>query len=332
MSKARRAARPLPPPASALCPTTPERSTGARPRGAPRAALAPTLAAALLFSATGAVALRGARGGASAAAGRLAALPAVTVAHATRDDLVLDERLVPPPSHELTRQVCVDPPRRWVFPGATREGVAARLTRALRGAGRSYALAVLECDGTGCGVEAPSVVVESVEPAERPALYAALAASPLNPAYAAPFRRRRGEIVFHESPGLPPEAAAVIARTTWSDGAVINFADLSAACEHAHNDDERRALILGLHRPTTVAMALRTGPESAERLVASVPLRLRGALRSALAGAYARGEASIPVEGFFPPEARRRLRNPWAAPGRSRSTASGPRSTSRTAT
>ncbi len=175
-----------------------------------RSKYAPTLYAALLLATTGAFVLWRHRAPARGVTAPRAALPAATVAHATRDDLTLDERPIPIPDGVLDERGCLVAPRRWFFPGATREVATARLERALRGAGRAQALAALGCEPAGCAVDAPAAVVEAVDPAERGAFYADLAAFEINQSYVFPFRRHRSRTPFSESPGLPPGTAGVI--------------------------------------------------------------------------------------------------------------------------
>lgn len=280
----------------------------------PRTTYAPTLYAALLLATTAAFVAWRHHSPPRGPVARRAALPAATVAHATRDDLTLDERPIPIPDRVLNERGCLTEPRRWVFPGATRATAAARLERILRGDGRALALASLRCEAAGCAVDAPSVVVESLDPAERPAFYADLAASELNPPYVFPFRRHRSRTPFHQSPGLPMAAAEVVARTSWTRQGVSYFADLAAACERVHTDADRRALVRAIHLPVTVVVGLRTNPSAVERLVASVPLRLRPFVRSALTEARGRAQATAPIDALFPPEARRRV-GTWPSPG-----------------
>jgi hypothetical protein len=275
---------------------------------------APTLFAALLLTTTAALALWRHQ---SQPRTHLphAALSAATIAHATRDDVTLDERPIAIPERLLNERGCLTEPRRWVFPGATPAAVSARLRRAL-GDTAAYAQASssMQCRRDGCVVDAPAAVVEAILPSERSSLYAELGASELNPAYANPFRRHPPSPPFGDSPGLPPSTRALIARTTWTQLGVAYFADLSAACELVHTDAERRALVRAIHRPMTLDVGLRTTPGAIERLVASVPMRSRPALRAALSAARARGAASVSLDVLLPASARRRA-GTWPAPG-----------------
>ena len=279
-----------------------------------RPTYAPTLYATLLLATTAAFVLWSHRAPGRATASH-PALPAATIAHATRDDLTLRERPIAVPDHLLTERGCLVEPRRWGFPGAAREAVEARLRRAL-GDGAAYrqATATMTCGPSGCAVDAPAAVVAAVLPAERPALYAELGATEANPAYLFSFRRPLSRTPFSESPGLPPAAREVVARTTWTRLGVSHFADLSAACEQVHTDAERRALVRAIHRPITLDVGLRTTPGAIERVVASVPRRARPALRATLMEARARGEAEVPIDVILPAGARRRAGS-WAAPG-----------------
>ncbi len=278
-----------------------------------RPANAPTLYAALLLATTVAFVASRHRAPPRATAPH-AALPAATVAHATRDDLTLAERPLTPPPSMLNEQGCYGGPRRWAFPGTTREATAARLSRALRGPGLELALSSIRCAADGCVVDAPAAVVAAVDPAARDGFYGELAGSPLNPAYAFPFRRFPARPPFAASPGLPPAAREFVARASWSRAGVQYFADLTSACERAGTDDDRRALVRAIHLPWTLDVGLRTDPRAADRLVATAPLRLRPALRAALSRAAGAGRAAVPLDDVLPGPARRR-HGTWAGAG-----------------
>lgn len=275
-------------------------------------ALAPTVVAVLLFATTAALVTRHFHAASRAAVGRLSPPPPPALAHATRDDIVLTERVLTPPPWMLNASACADGPRRWVFTGLTASATAATLARVLRGPGLAQAEASIRCAPNGCVVDAPAAVVTAVIPSARAPFYASLAATAANPGYASPFRRHPSRPAYADSPGLPPAAREVVAQTSWTQDGVLMFADLPAACERMRDDAERTALTRAIHRPWTMDVALRTAPASVERLVATVSPRARAAARAKLTRARDEGRATVPVEDFLPEPARRRV-GTWAA-------------------
>ncbi|MFO0606509.1 MAG: hypothetical protein U0324_25275 [Polyangiales bacterium] len=274
-------------------------------------ALAPTVVAALLFAATGALVTWRFREASGVAVGRLAPPPPPALAHATRDDILLTERVLTPPPWMLNEQACLSGPRRWAFPGLTASTTAAVLARVLRGPGLALAQASIRCAPDGCVVDAPAAVVTAVIPSERASFYASLGATAANQGYAFPFRRHPSRPAFADSPGLPPAAREVVAQTSWTQDGVLMFADLPAACERMRDDAERTALARAIHRPWTMDVALRTAPASVERLVATVAPRARAVARAKLTRARETGRATVPIDELLPEPARRRV-GTWA--------------------
>jgi hypothetical protein len=98
-----------------------------------RPTYAPTLYAALLLATTAAFVLWSHRAPARTAASH-PALPAATIAHATRDDLTLRDRAIAVPDHIINERGCLGEARRWAFPVSPREDVTAPRTSPPRGA------------------------------------------------------------------------------------------------------------------------------------------------------------------------------------------------------
>ncbi|MFO0762323.1 MAG: hypothetical protein U0359_38140 [Byssovorax sp.] len=149
-----------------------------------------------------------------------------------------------PPGHAHPGLCRVTPPR-WSLPHLTREDLPSLFDRVGLSIGqRRSLLSASSCAEGGCVLTPSRVLVLSLDPGPRAALYAELARFPENTEQWVPFRRRHALGPFSSHPGLPPAIRSILDRLTYTEGPFYLLADFTTLCASLP-DDEAKVQALG---------------------------------------------------------------------------------------